>query len=76
MSALQEPTSPITTMTNTTHSNLLSSFSNSAPTYERRIGRATRAIATHIVTSILPALPTRALILDNACAVASAALQR
>jgi ubiquinone/menaquinone biosynthesis C-methylase UbiE len=78
MSAPQEPTSPITTMTNTTHSNLLSSFSRSATTYERRIGRATRAIATHIVTSILPTLPTRALILDNACgtgAIASAALQ-
>jgi len=79
MSAPQEPTSPITTMTNAPPSNLLSSFSSSATTYERRIGRATRAIATHIVTSILPTLPTRALILDNACgtgAIASAVLQR
>ena len=79
MSAPQEPTSPITTTTtNTTPSNLLSSFSKSATTYERRIGRATRAIATHIVTSILPTLPTHALILDNACgtgAIASAVLQ-
>jgi ubiquinone/menaquinone biosynthesis C-methylase UbiE len=82
MSAPQKPTPPITTTTTTTNtapSNLLSSFNNSATTYERRIGRATRAIAAHIVASILPTLSTHALILDNACgtgAIASATLQR
>ncbi len=48
-------------------SNLASSFNTSASTYERRIGRTTRAVATHIATHILTELPTSAVILDNAC---------
>ena len=60
-------------------SNLAASFNTSAATYERRIGRATRAIAAHIVSQILTTLPTSAAVLDNACgtgAVTAALLQR
>ena len=46
---------------------LFSSFSATITTYERRIGRATHAVATHI-PSLLPPLPsTHPLILDTAC---------
>jgi ubiquinone/menaquinone biosynthesis C-methylase UbiE len=84
--APKDPASSTTTTTTPPGpSNLLSSFSTSASTYERRIGRATRAIATHILTTpnIFPPLPASsssaaARILDNACgtgAITAAALQ-
>ena len=47
-------------------SNLTDSFNSSAQTYERRIGSATRSIATHIVELISP-IPPNSLFLDNAC---------
>ena len=50
-----------------TTSAVLSSFANSADTYERRIGRATRAVAAHIVTKALGDLPEHSVIHDNAC---------
>jgi ubiquinone/menaquinone biosynthesis C-methylase UbiE len=50
-----------------TTSAVLSSFATSADTYERRIGRATRAVAAHIIAKTLGDLPERSLIHDNAC---------
>lgn len=50
-----------------TSSTILASFTSSADTYERRIGRATRAIATHIVTKTLSGIATNLIVHDNAC---------
>lgn len=46
---------------------IIDSFASSADTYERRIGRATRAIAAHIVTKALGSLPPDLTVHDNAC---------
>ncbi|KAI9714606.1 MAG: hypothetical protein M1828_001143 [Chrysothrix sp. TS-e1954] len=45
---------------------IIKSFSNSANTYERRLGSATRAVARDIVAH-LPPLPSAPTVLDNAC---------
>lgn len=46
---------------------ILDSFASSADTYERRIGRATRAVAAHIVNKTLSGLPSEPVVHDNAC---------
>ena len=48
-------------------SEILASFANSAETYERRIGRATRAVAAYITAESLVGLPADAVVHDNAC---------
>jgi len=47
-------------------SNLISSWNNSAHTYERRLGGSTYAVAQHIL-SLSPPLDGEKLVLDNCC---------
>ena len=52
----------------TTH--LKASFDHSADRCERRIGGCTHAVAKHILSLLLP-LPSRPVVLDNACETAA-----
>ncbi|MCJ1369416.1 hypothetical protein MMC20_000627 [Loxospora ochrophaea] len=55
-------------------SKLASAFNSSIASYERRIGRVTRAVATHI-PSLLPPLPAQPIVLDNACGTGAVAAE-
>ena len=47
--------------------NIVDSFKQSADTYERRVGTVTRAVARHLVSSIITMIPSTAVVCDNAC---------
>jgi ubiquinone/menaquinone biosynthesis C-methylase UbiE len=55
-------------------SNLVSSFIAAANTYDRRIARATKAVAAHLPPLLAP-LPPKPVVLDNACGTGAVTIE-